>query len=47
MSKINFETLETFTFVVFGVVFVMMMINTSIKRKIDDEEDVIIGILGA
>ena len=47
MSKISFETLETFTFVVFGVVFVMMMINTSIKRKIDDEEDVIIGILGA
>ena len=47
MSKISFQTLETYTFVVFGAVFVLLMINTSIKRKIDEEEDVIIGILSA
>jgi len=45
MSKISIETLKTYTVVLFGVAFVLMMANISIKRKVEETEDTIIGIL--
>tara|TARA_R110000751_G_scaffold70573_2_gene143127 strand:+ start:1634 stop:1774 length:141 start_codon:yes stop_codon:yes gene_type:complete len=45
MSKISIESLETYTVVLFGIAFVLMMANATIKREVEEVEDTIIGIL--
>lgn len=45
MSKISIESLESYTMVLLGVAFVLLMANTSVKREINEVEDNIIGML--
>lgn len=39
------EKLSNFSFILLGVIFVLVMGNTTIKRDINEAEDIIIGIL--